>query len=258
MVVRYWSMRSFGCGIFGFGRWGSFESFGVYVVHCVGLVLSGVSFVGCVRHSMKANVMVISCRHLWIACVIALFIMLWVVVGGCLLCWFCVVFAWYARSFQCCVMYVCVGLCMLYVSCLGVWAMLNICVCCDFICVCGLPSAVLGACDCSMFSMVLVMYGFSMSLIWKPYCASDCIACLMKLWCVLLGSSGIACRRDLRNAVMWLCVLRWTSSSLALPCSCVQNSDLCPWPMYFVGRNIKCFGCVLLCSSVCSLLFAKW
>lgn len=60
---------------------------------------------------------------------------------------------------------------------------------------------------------------------------------------MLLGSSGIACIHDISKFVVQLFVLRCTSSSLALPCSCTHCSDLCPCPVYSCGRKMRCLGC---------------
>jgi len=109
---------------------------------------------------------------------------------------------------------------------------------------------VFGVASLSMFSIALVVYGSSSCLSWKPCCASVFIACLMKLLCVWLGSSSAACSLLHRNGVVWLFVLRCTSNSLALPCSCEQYSDLWPCPSMCVGRRIRCLDCCVRCLSV--------
>jgi hypothetical protein len=58
----------------------------------------------------------------------------------------------------------------------------------------------------------------------------------------------------IRNGVVCLFMFRCTSNSLALPCSCVQKSDLVPMPRCSFGMNMRCFGCLMLCLRMDPLL----
>ena len=118
-------------------------------------------------------------------------------------------------------------------------------VCCALFCAAGFVVVVASVVSASI---MLVVYGSLSSRRWYPCIASVGIACLMKLLCVWLGSSCAASILDVSNGVVWLFVLRCTSISLARPCSCVHTSDWCPCPSMCCGRNIRCFGCLLVCS----------
>ena len=98
-----------GFGRFSFGSCGVLASIGVYVVHWCGLAVVGVLLVCVALHSMNAYVIVMSCRHCCIACLMVACVVLRSCIGGCGMLVLCLL-SFNAMSFACSMMYLCMGL----------------------------------------------------------------------------------------------------------------------------------------------------